>query len=71
VSTRCTAVVVVTDLQSRNVAAFTADMNGSPVAVVNALAREDPVVREEAKRALAAAGIDADTIHEVLHGIRR
>ncbi|MCX4622841.1 hypothetical protein ACF09G_12860 [Streptomyces albogriseolus] len=52
-------------------AAFTADMNGSPVAVVNALAREDPAVREEAKRALAAAGIDADTIDEVLDGIRR
>ncbi len=58
------------DLESPKVAAFTADMNGSPVAVVNALAREDPVVREEAIRALAAAGIDCESIHEVLNGIR-
>jgi hypothetical protein len=65
-------VIVISDLETRHVAAFTADMDGSPVAVVNSLARVDPVVREEAMRALAAAGIDAATIHEVLaNGIRR
>ncbi|MFF9279577.1 hypothetical protein [Streptomyces griseosporeus] len=51
-------------------AAFTADMDGSPVVVVNSLARRDPVIREEAARLLADAGIEADTIHEVLDGIR-
>ncbi|WP_432158109.1 hypothetical protein [Streptomyces sp. bgisy153] len=52
-------------------AAFTADMDGSRVAVVNSLARRDPVVREEAVRFLAAAGVDAESIHEALNGIRR
>lgn len=70
-STRCRAVVVVADLKTPRVAAFIADMNGTPVAVVNSLARRDPVVREEAASALAAAGVDAETIYEVLHGIRR
>lgn len=69
-SSRCRAVVVVADLQSPRVAAFTADLNGSPVAVVNSLARHDPAVREEAERALAAAGFDAETINEALYGIR-
>jgi hypothetical protein len=63
-------VIVVADLKTSRVAAFTADVNGSPIAVVNSLARRDPVVREEAAGALAAAGFDADTIHEVLYGVR-
>lgn len=70
-STRHRAVVIVTDLESRRVAAFTAEVDDRPVAVVNSLAREDPAVRAEAIRALEAAGIDADMIHEVLDGIRR
>lgn len=65
------AVVLVADLGSANVAAFTADLNGIPVVVVHQLARYDPAVRAEAARALVAAGVEAETIHEVLHGIRR
>jgi hypothetical protein len=61
---------VVADLGSTAVAAFTADMNGIPVAVVNRLAEHDPVVREQAELALAAAGFSSETIHEVLDGIR-
>jgi hypothetical protein len=65
------AVVLVADLGSANVAAFTADLNGNPVVVVHQLARSDPAVRAEATRVLVAAGVDEKTIHEVLHGIRR
>jgi len=70
VSTRCRAVIVVSDLKTSKVAVVIADMSGSPIAVVNALAKYDPVVREEAASALAAAGFDADTINEVLNGLR-
>lgn len=63
--------VVVADLESPRIAAFTAAIDGKPVAVVNALAREDPDVREEAERVLADIGVDAHTIREVLDGIRR
>ncbi len=68
-SCRAAAVVVLADLLSPRVAAVTARVNGSTVAVVNSRARTDPVVREEAAHALADAGVDADTIHEVMNGI--
>lgn len=70
-SCRAAAVVVLADLKSPRVAAVTADINGSPVAVVNSRARVDPVIREEAARALEDAGVDAVTIHEVMNGICR
>lgn len=68
---RCRAVVLVGDLGSANVATFTVDLQGIPVVVVNQLARSDPEVRQEAARVLAAAGVEEETIHEVLNGIRR
>ncbi len=67
----CRAVVLVADLGSVKVAAFTADLNGIPVVVIHQLARADPAVRDEAVRLAATAGVEAETIHEVLHGIRR
>jgi hypothetical protein len=70
VYTPCRAVAVVADLGTDNVAAFIADLNGSPVVVVHQLARHDPAVRAEALRVLRAAGVEAETIHEVLDGIR-
>lgn len=67
---RRAVVVVVADLGTPNVAAFAADSGEGRVVVVHQLARHDPAVRAEALRVMAAAGVAAETIHEVLHGIR-
>jgi hypothetical protein len=71
VPARCRAVVLLADLGSPNVAAFTAELRGVPVVVVNQLARSDPAVGQEAARVLAAAGVEEESIREVLNGIRR
>lgn len=63
--------IAVADLESPRIAVFVAAINGAPVAVVNALAREDPVIREQAAAVLAGLGVDDRTIQEVVNGIRR
>lgn len=69
-SDRARAIVLVADLGTPKVAAFTARLNGVRIAVVHPLAREDPAIRREAALALTAAGVDLETITEVLNGIR-
>ncbi|MEH0547329.1 hypothetical protein QA802_30850 [Streptomyces sp. B21-105] len=63
-------VITVADLQSSRIAAFVAVIDGAPVAVINARAREDPEIREQAAAVLADLGVDDRTIQEVVNGIR-
>ncbi|MDX5570398.1 hypothetical protein PYK79_53845 [Streptomyces sp. ID05-04B] len=63
-------VITVADLQSSRIAAFAAVIDGTPVAVINARAREDPEIREQAAAVLADLGVDDRTIQEVVNGIR-
>ncbi|WP_330348127.1 hypothetical protein [Streptomyces sp. NBC_00582] len=63
--------ITVADLESSRIAAFTAVIDGTPVAVVNARAREDPEIREQAAAVLADLGVDERTIREVVNGVRR
>lgn len=61
--------IVVADLGSTEVAAFIAQFDGVPVAVVNRVAEYDAAVREQAVYALAAAGFGAEKIRWALGGV--
>ena len=63
--------VIVANLGSRGIAAFTVRSNGKPVAVINSEAMHNPEVRGQAGLALVAAGLDAGLVLGALHGIRR
>jgi len=47
-------------------AAFTAVLNGQPIAIVNRAAFTDLIVRDQAAHALMSAGFDADRIMDAL-----
>lgn len=51
---------------ARSIAAWTAVIDGNPVAVVNSAARDNPELRAQAHQALEEAGIQGDALREVL-----
>ncbi|MEU7074688.1 hypothetical protein AB0B30_32725 [Streptomyces narbonensis] len=62
---------VITANLGAKVAAFTCNINGRPVAVINTEAAHHPELRTQAAFALAGAGLDAGLILGALHGVRR
>ncbi|MEU7010408.1 hypothetical protein [Streptomyces sp. NPDC046332] len=53
------------------VSAFTTQLNGKPVAVINREAGRSTELRHQAVAALLCAGLDAGLIVGALHGVRR
>lgn len=55
----------------RKIAAFTARIDGRPVAVINTEAADSAELRTQAAYALIGSGLDAGLVLGALHGIRR
>lgn len=62
--------VIVTDRFPSEVSVVTTRVGGKPWGVVSATAAADTTRHAEIMRALTAAGIPRQAIHEVLHGVR-